>query len=103
MAVADKFDDEDHKIVAILHDTIEDTELTTSDLIFTYDMNMTLVVAIDVISRRDDQPYLDYILECKANSIARNVKIEDIKNNLSDHPYKNKKDKYIIALYILEH
>lgn len=102
MAVADKFHDEDYKIVAVLHDTIEDTELTTHDLSFTYKLGMNLVMAIESITRRDGQSYLSYILECKANDITRAVKVEDIKDNLSDHPTKSKIDKYLMALYILE-
>ena len=102
MADAAKFEDEDRKIVSILHDTIEDTELTTFDLSFTYRLSIKLVVAIDIITRGKDQPYLDYILECKANDIVRDVKVEDIKDNLSGQPHKNKIDVYKLALYILE-
>lgn len=102
MAVADKFEDKIYKIVAVLHDTIEDTKLTTFDLSSKYKLNMNIVMAIQAMTRRNDQTYLDYILTCKANEIACLVKIEDIKHNLSDSPAKNKVDKYLMALYILE-
>lgn len=102
MAVADRFEDENHKIVAVLHDTIEDTELTTFDLSFTHKLNMNLVMAIQALTHLKDEPYLDYILRCKYNDIARAVKIEDIKHNLSDSPQKSKIDVYKLSLHILE-
>ena len=102
MNVADKFEDEDYKIVAVLHDTIEDTKLTTYDLTFKYKLGMNLIMAIQKITRYEGQPYIDYILGCKSNDITRSVKIEDIKDNLFDHPSDNKRDMYLMALYILE-
>ena len=102
MAVADRFENENYKIVAVLHDTIEDTDLTIGDLSFIHKLNMNLVMAIIAITRKGNQTYIDYILACKNNSIARAVKIEDIKHNLSDSPTKSKIDKYLMALYILE-
>lgn len=103
MAVADRFDDENYKIVAVLHDTIEDTKLTIGELRSTYKMNMNLVISIQTLTHIDTDSYLDYILKCKNNSIARAVKIEDIKHNLSDSPTKSAVDKYLLALYILQH
>jgi len=101
IAVADRFEDENYKIVAVLHDTIEDTELTTFDLSFKYKLSINLVMSIEMLTRCKGQTYLDYVLDCKANDIARAVKIEDIKNNLSDHPTKAKIELYLMALYIL--
>ena len=102
IAVADKFDDENYKIVAVLHDTLEDTELTIMDLAFKYKLGMNLVMAIQTLSHFVSDSYLDYILKCKHGGIAKAVKIEDIKHNLSDHPAKSNVDKYLLALYILE-
>ena len=103
MAVADRFEDENYKIVAVLHDTIEDTELTIGDLSFTYKLNMNLVISIQTLTHHEDDSYLDYILKCKNNSIAKAVKIEDIKHNLSATPSKSNVNKYLLALHILEH
>ena len=102
MNVAEKFEDVDYKIVAVLHDALEDTKLTSFDLSDKYKLDLNLVIAIEVLTRNDNQTYLDYILKCKNNGIARAVKIEDIKDNLSDNPTKSKIDKYLMALYILE-
>lgn len=103
VAVADRFEDETRKIVAVMHDTLEDTELTSFDLSFKYKFSMNVVMAIQVLTHCDDESYLDYILACKNNDIARAVKIEDIKHNMSDLAPGSRRDKYIMALYILEY
>ncbi len=101
IAIADKFDDEPHKIVSILHDTIEDTDLTLQDL-RNYGLDEELIFYIDIVTKKDNQSYLDYILQTKKYKLTREVKIADIKHNLSDNPpSKCSEDKYLMALYIL--
>lgn len=102
IAVADRFEDERYKIVAVLHDVIEDTDMTTFELSFTHKLGMNLVVALEALTRKDNQTYLEYILLCKKTAIARDVKIEDLKHNLSDHYPGERREKYLLALYILE-
>lgn len=69
------------KIVGVLHDVIEDTDVTLDDL---RDMGFSeeIIDAVDAISRRLDEKYSDYINRLSKNPIAVNVKIEDIKDNL---------------------
>lgn len=101
LAVANKFDDEDYKIVSILHDTIEDTDLTLEDL-RNYGLSEELIFYIDILTKKDKQPYLQYILQTKKYKITKEIKIEDLKHNLSDNPpTKCSEDKYLMALYIL--
>ena len=102
MAVAEAFEDEDYKIVAVLHDTIEDTELTTYDLSSKYGLNMNSVIALECLTRRDNERYLDYILRCKSLDMSRCIKIQDLEHNLSDLESGSLRDKYIMALYILK-
>lgn len=101
IAVASKFNDEKHKVVAVLHDTIEDTELTLDDLRKT-GLEEELITVVDVLTKKDNQSYLEYILLQKTNKIACAVKKEDLRYNLSDNP-SNKciEDKYLMALFIL--
>lgn len=101
MAVAETFEDENYKIVAVLHDTLEDTKLTAYDLTTEYGLNMNLVLAIEALTKRRGEMYLNYILRCKAFDISRYVKIADINHNLSDLEPGTLRDKYIMALYIL--
>lgn len=102
IAVADNFDDEDRKIVAVLHDTIEDTDLTFYDLITKYGLNIKLCDALAALTRKPGQEYISYILGVEGNTIARDVKIADLRHNLSDLKNGSLRDKYLMALYILE-
>jgi len=70
------------KIVAILHDCIEDTDLTLDDLSFHFPIE--ILRAVDAISRREDEPYVNYIRRVSTNIIARRVKIADLKDNMSE-------------------
>ena len=100
IAVADKFNNENYKIVSVLHDVVEDTEMTIEGLI---DLGFKgyIVNAIDLLTKKKDQNYLQYLMRLKENEMARDVKVEDIKHNLSDLERGNMKDKYLLALYIL--
>lgn len=108
IAVADKFTDEKHKIVAILHDIVEDTNMsifhladifhTNDDLLF----NSTIISSINQLTKKKEESYLNYISRVKKNKLAKEIKIEDLKHNLSDINKGNLKEKYIMALYILE-
>ena len=99
--VGNRFYNKHKKIAGYSHDLIENTELTLKDLeLFGY--HKSEIIAIDLLTRRPNQDYLDYILLVKSNKIARAVKIEDIKDNMSDLHDGCKKSKYAIALYILQ-
>jgi len=102
MAVADRFEDERYKIVAVLHDVIEDSDITAFDLTWTHKISLEAIRAINVLTRKEGQTYLEYVLLCKETLIAREVKIEDLKHNLSDHYPGDRREKYLLALYILE-
>lgn len=82
LRVMGRFDDEEHRIVAVLHDVVEDTVVTIEELrqVFCND----IVDAIDAISDRGypkDRIHRDYIARCAKNLLARDVKIEDIRDN----------------------
>ena len=68
------------KIVALLHDIIEDTDVTIPDL-KNLKFSKEVVEAVDVISKKKDQEYFSYLKLIKDNSIAKKVKIEDLKHN----------------------
>lgn len=101
LAVAKRFDDDDYKIVAVLHDTLEDTDLTVPELM-RYNIKSELLNALMIITKSSFQTYLDFVLQVKKNKIATAVKIEDIKHNLSDLGNGNLREKYLMALYILQ-
>ena len=88
---------------AWLHDVVEDTPLTIADLRVA-GINEDVLTAVDLLTKRDNEEYLTYLLRLKDNEIALTVKIEDIKNNMSDLDRKKKKsmyEKYQLAIHIL--
>ena len=68
------------KIVALLHDIVEDTDVTVSDL-KNLKFSKEVIEAVDVITKKKDQEYFSYLKLIKDNSIAKKVKIEDLKHN----------------------
>ena len=71
------------KIVALLHDVLEDSSVTAQDLL-AEGFPPELVEAICVLThnKEDEMSYRDYIFSVKKNPIARAVKISDIMHNL---------------------
>ena len=68
------------KIGALLHDIVEDTEVTVPDL-KNLKFSKEVIEAVDVITKKKDQEYFSYLKSIKDNSIAKKVKIEDLKHN----------------------
>ncbi len=99
-AVTNSFDDNELKIVAWLHDILEDTKLQPEDL-EKEGIPRNLVQSIVCLTREKDQNYKDYILQISEDEIATKVKIADLKHNLWDLKNGSMRDKYILALYIL--
>ena len=68
------------KIVALLHDIVEDTEVTVPDL-KNLKFSKEVIEAVDVITKKKDQEYFSYLELVKNNNIAKKVKIADLKHN----------------------
>jgi len=75
-------DDNDGRIVAVLHDVVEDTDCTL-EYLRTYGFEDHIVEAIDAITWRRGELLDDYLARVKANEIATRVKIQDATHNLS--------------------
>lgn len=69
------------KIVAALHDVVEDSPITLDGLraVFPED----IVIAVDHLTRRDGESYGDFIARTLANPIAKVVKRADIEDHLT--------------------
>ena len=101
IAVSDSVEGKDAKIVALLHDVVEDTPLTLEDLHKEFPLD--IVWAVDMLTKRDCDSYAESVLRAKSNRLARRVKIADIKHNMSTLPEGHGLvDRYIDALNILE-
>lgn len=69
------------KMVAVLHDAVEDSELTLEDLI-RHGFPGDVVDAVDAITKRAGEPYEGYLARVKANPVALRVKIADMSDNM---------------------
>lgn len=80
------------KIVAVLHDIVEDTDITIEDLIFKgFDDN--IVYAVDILTKRKGMDYENYIDLIGENEIAMEVKMADLEHNMDLSRLKEITDK----------
>jgi GTP diphosphokinase / guanosine-3',5'-bis(diphosphate) 3'-diphosphatase len=70
----------EEKIVAVLHDVVEDSNLTLEDLRVAGFSDL-IVEAIDAISKREGEKRNDYLRRVMDNPVALNVKIADMTDN----------------------
>ena len=78
--VMEKCESLDEKIVATLHDLIEDTDWT-SDQLLQEGFPQYIVDAVVCLTKGDNEPYDDYINRVKPNPLAVRVKLSDLKDN----------------------
>ena len=78
--VAEQMKDEDTCVIALLHDVIEDTDVTLEDL-KEYGFTEVQVAGVESMTREDDEDYFEYIRDVKKNPLAVKVKLEDLKHN----------------------
>lgn len=78
--VKDRGGSEEQQIVAIMHDLIEDTEVTMKQLV-EMKFSHKIVNAIVALSRKNDEEYERYVDRVKKNKIARYVKMCDLEHN----------------------
>ena len=73
-------DDESAIIVALLHDVVEDTDITLNDL------NTFLLPkeseALRMLTHDESVPYMEYIEQISHNRLATLVKMADLKHNM---------------------
>jgi len=81
LRLMNQFVDGDLMIVSILHDVVEDSSFTLNDLIDA-GFSQIIIKAIDCLTKREDEEYSNFIDRVMTNSLARQVKIIDIKDNL---------------------
>ncbi|MFB0845055.1 GTP pyrophosphokinase [Paenibacillus oleatilyticus] len=72
--------DNDSKIVAVLHDVIEDTDVTIEAL-RQEGFAEHLLEALDCLTRRDNETYEEFLQRIKPNALARVVKLLDLEDN----------------------
>jgi len=95
-------------VAALLHDVLEDTPTSAEDLL---EMGFwpEIVEAVQALTKREGEDYFDFVLRAKQNRIAREVKAQDIRDNMNLDRIPNPTDvdferckKYMKALWLLE-
>lgn len=81
LTVMMKLSDPDERIVAVLHDVIEDSDYTLND-IAEHGFSKEILEALFAITKQKDEEYRDYIRRVIANKVARNVKLADLEHNM---------------------
>lgn len=99
---------DEERIVAVLHDVVEDSPWSCDDLYWQHGFKPEIVRAVAALTRGKNEDYFDFIRRLAPNPIARSVKIADIRDNLdpsrglpSDPTATERVEKYRRALDML--
>ena len=108
--LAEQMQTEETVICALLHDVVEDTDYTFSDL-ESMGFPASVIEALRLLTHEKSVPYMDYVKAIAPNPIARQVKMADLRHNsdfsrmdpedIDDWALK-RNEKYHIALQYLE-
>ena len=78
--LAEQMDDEISTVCALLHDVVEDTEMTFASL-SEMGFPAAVIEVLNLLTHEDDVPYMDYVKKIGTNPIAKKVKIADLTHN----------------------
>lgn len=78
--LAEQMTDEKTICVALLHDVVEDTDITFEQL-EEEGFSKDIIDALKLMTHEESVPYMDYVREIKTNAIATAVKLADLKHN----------------------
>ena len=79
--VMENVNSKEGKIVAILHDIIEDTDIT-EDYLLKIGLSKRIVDAVVALTRSEDMDYQEYIKNLSSNPLAKEVKLADLEHNM---------------------
>ena len=78
--LAEEMEEEISCCVALLHDTVEDTEITPEDLAAEFPGEV--VEAVRLLTHDPETDYYDYVRKIRSNPIALQVKLADLNHNM---------------------
>ncbi len=106
--LASGMDDEFSVTAALLHDVVEDTDITFDDL-REMEFPEEVITVLSLLTHNEGVSYEDYVAAIKENETARKVKLADLRHNslLSRLDSVSQKDlerreKYLNAIKFLE-
>ena len=106
--LAEQMEDEETTVTALLHDVVEDSDLTLHDL-GQMGFPEPIIEALALLTHDPAVEYMDYVRSIKDNSIARAVKLADLRHNsdltrldVIDEKALARREKYLQAIAMLE-
>lgn len=69
------------QMVGILHDVVEDSDLTFDDL-RQMGYREEVITALDGVTRRDGETYEEFVARSQAHPVSRRVKLADLEDNM---------------------
>lgn len=76
-----RMNSEVEQVVAILHDVVEKSDWTQADLL-REGFSPEIVEAVMHLTKREDEPYLEYVQRAANNDLTRRVKQADLEDHL---------------------
>ncbi len=107
MHLAEQMDDEFSVCTALLHDVVEDGDMTFEDL---RDAGFPeeILAALRLLTHDPAAPYMDYVRSIRANPLAKKVKLADLAHNsdltrldAADARALARREKYLAAMALL--
>ena len=80
LRVMNQVESEEEKIVAVLHDIVEDTEISLDDL-RSEGFSEEVVSAVECLTKQDGENYDSYIERISFNPLAVKIKLADLEDN----------------------
>ena len=106
--LAEQMNDEVTTCVALLHDVVEDTDITFDDL-EQAGFTAEIIGALKLLTHDVTVPYMDYVAAIKSNPIAKVVKLADLAHNsdntrldVMDEKALKRVEKYKQAIAVLQ-
>lgn len=85
------------KIVAVLHDVVEDTDWTF-DALRQEGFPPVIIEALDRVTKRNGEEYENFVRRSAEHPISRNVKLADLEDNMDLRREAEVKDEYLPRL-----
>ena len=95
--VAERCKDTRAKIVALLHDTIEDTDVTI-EYLRKEGFPEEIIDAVLSVTKQEGENYEDFVRRAARNAIGRQVKIADLEDNMDIRRLKEIKEEDVARL-----
>jgi len=85
------------KIVGVLHDTVEDTDVTF-EVLAERGFSDVIIAGVDSVTHRKGESWKGFIARCKVNDIGRRVKKADMRDNSDLHRLKSVEEKHLAMI-----